>query len=299
MTATIIEGDCLEVMPQLPDRCIDLVLTDLPYGTTQNKWDCTIDLRSLWVQYKRLLSPRGAVILMGQGVFTAKLILSCPEWFKYKIAWVKSKATNFLNASRQPLRKHEDICVFYGRQPTYIPQMTNGEAYDKGVRKNQLTGSYGVFHPSHIHSSGARYPTDVIYFKTAESEAERTVWHPTQKPVALGEYLIETYTKPGDMVLDSCFGSGSFLVAAAKTGRQCLGIELNEQSYRFTRSKVDLIEVARSRLELEANCCAMVSRRQNLIQSEDETSLLNLYESYTCSQSSQRHQASFVSPHPK
>jgi site-specific DNA-methyltransferase (adenine-specific)/modification methylase len=194
MSVAVIEGDCLEVMPQLPDGSIDLVLTDLPYGTTQNKWDCPIDLDSLWDQYKRLLSPRGAVLLMGQGIFTAKLILSCPEWFKYKITWVKSKATNFLNVRRQPLRKHEDICVFYKRQPTYIPQMTDGEAYDKGVRKNQLTGSYGVFHPSHIYSSGARYPTDVIYFKTAESEAEKTVWHPTQKPVALGEYLIETYT---------------------------------------------------------------------------------------------------------
>ena len=259
MDATIIEGDCLTLMDHLPDASIDMVLTDLPYGMTQNQWDCPIDLGKLWEQYKRVLIPSGAVLIMGQGLFTARLMMSCPDWFRYKITWVKSKATNFLNAKRQPLRKHEDICVFYEQQPTYVPQMSAGPAYDKGVRKNQLTGSYGTFQPSHIRSNGQRYPTDVVYFKTAESEGAG-VWHPTQKPVALGKYLIETYTSPGDIVLDNCAGSGSFLVAAVEAGRRCVGIELNKSSRLFKGRKIDLIALTRRRL-LALGCTPCVIRR--------------------------------------
>ena len=128
--------------------------------------------------------------------FTAALIMSNLSMFKYKWVWEKSKSTNFLNAKKQPLRKHEDVCVFYDKQPVYNPQMEKGCPYDKGVRKNQLSGSYGDFAPRHVVSEGERYPTDIIYCKTAESEGP--VWHPTQKPVSLGRYLIRTYSKPGD-----------------------------------------------------------------------------------------------------
>ncbi|KZX12767.1 DNA adenine methyltransferase YhdJ [Methanobrevibacter curvatus] len=120
----VIEGDCLNVMKKIPSNSVDMVLCDLPYGTTQNKWDSIIDLNELWKEYKRIIKDNGAIVLTSQGVFTAKLILSNEKWFKYKLVWEKSKATNFLNAKKQPLRKHEDICVFYKKQPVYNPQMS-------------------------------------------------------------------------------------------------------------------------------------------------------------------------------
>ena len=236
---SVIEGDCLEVMKKMPDSCIDMILCDLPYGTTQNKWDSVIPLEELWRQYKRVLKPNGVVVLTSLGLFTAQLMLSQPKMYKYRWIWQKSKATNFLNAKKQPLRKFEDVCVFYSKQPTYNPQMIEGEPYDKGVRKNQLSGSYGDFQPAHVRSDGLRYPTDVIYFKTAESEGD--VWHPTQKPVELGRYLVRTYTNPGDIVLDNTCGSGSFLVSALLEGRNFIGIEKNEDVALFKKEEIDYI----------------------------------------------------------
>lgn len=244
----IYEGDCLNVMRLIPDHSVDMVLCDLPYGTTQNKWDSVIDLIELWKEYRRITKPNAAIVLTSQGIFTAKLILSNEHWFKYKIVWEKSKPTNFLNAKKQPLRKHEDICVFYGRPPTYNPQMTEGEPYNKGIRKNQLSGSYGDFSPHHVQSKGERYPADIVYFKTAESEVEREVWHPTQKPVDLGRYLVRTFSNPGDTVLDNAFGSGSFLLSAHLEGRNFIGIEKNSDSYQFKNNSVDYIDVAARRL---------------------------------------------------
>lgn len=242
----VIEGDCIEVMRHLPNGCIDMVLCDLPYGTTQNKWDSIVPLDELWAEYKRIVKPNGAIVLTSQGLFTAMLIMSQPKMFKYKWVWEKSKPTNFLNAKKQPLRKHEDVCVFYQRQPVYNPQMTEGEPYDKGVRKNQLSGSYGDFLPVHVHSDGKRYPTDVVYFKTAESEGE--VIHATQKPVELGRYFVRTYSRPGDLILDNTSGSGSFLVAALTEGRNFLGIEKNADSELFKNEKIDYIEKTKARL---------------------------------------------------
>ena len=242
------EGDCLVYMKELPNESIDMILCDLPYGTTQNDWDSLIPLDKLWEEYNRIIKPNGAIVLTSHGIFTAKLILSQPKIYKYKWVWEKSKPTNFLNAKKQPLRKHEDICVFYKRQPTYNPQMTQGEPYDKGIRKDQLSGSYGDFQPVHVSSNGERYPTDIIYVKTAESEGE--VIHPTQKPIELGRYLIRTYTKPGDVVLDNTFGSGSFLVAALLEGRNFIGIEKNEDVALFKKEEIDYIDVAKRRLYL-------------------------------------------------
>lgn len=230
----VVQGDCLEVMQSIPNKSIDMILCDLPYGTTQNKWDSVIDLQKLWAEYERIIKDNGAIVLTSQGIFTAKLILSNEKLFKYKITWIKSKSTNFLNAKKQPLRKHEDICIFYKKQPTYNPQMTEGEAYDKGIRKDQYTGSYGDFKPKHVKSNGERYPNDIVfyeeqnlddfvYIKTAE--AEGTVYHPTQKPIELGRYLIRTYTNPGDIVLDNACGSGSFLLSAILENRNFIGIE--------------------------------------------------------------------------
>lgn len=243
---SIFEGDCIEIMKQFPDNCIDMILCDLPYGTTQNKWDSIIPLDELWHEYKRIIKENGAIVLTSQGLFTAQLMLSNPKQFKYKWVWEKSKPTNFLNAKKQPLRKYEDVCVFYKKQPVYNPQMVQGEPYDKGFRKNQLSGSYGDFQPVHVHSDGKRYPTDVIYFKTAESEGE--VIHPTQKPVELGRYFVRTYTNPGALVLDNTFGSGSFLLSALLEGRNFVGIEKNEDVHLFKEKEIDYILAAKKRL---------------------------------------------------
>lgn len=243
----VIEGDCLSIMQAIPDTSIDMVLCDLPYGTTQNRWDSILDLKLLWERYERIIKPDGAIVLNGQGMFTAKLILSNEKLFKYKIVWVKSKSTNFLNARKQPLRKHEDICVFYKQQPHYNPQMNEGLPYTKGVRKDQHTGSYGDFKPVLVKNiSGTRYPVDVLYFKTAESEG--VVWHPTQKPVALGRYFVRTFTQPGDIVLDNACGSGTYLVAAILEGRNCIGIEKNHYVGQFKKNAIDCIVLCRHRM---------------------------------------------------
>src|SRR5258706_7250779 len=254
----VIQGNCLEEMQKLPASSIDMILCDLPYGTTQNKWDSVIDLKKLWVEYERIIKDTGCIALTAQGLFTAKLILSNEKLFKYKIIWIKSKPTNFLNAKIQPLRKHEDLCIFYKKQPTYNPQMTNGEPYDKGVRKDQYTGSYGDFKPRHVKSNGERYPNDVVfyeeqniedyvYFKTAESEGK--VLHPTQKPVKLGQYLIRTFSNPGDIVLENACGSGSFLLSAILEGRNFIGIEKNEDILLHKVHPVDYVKICADRIK--------------------------------------------------
>lgn len=242
----IIEGDSIEVMSKMPDNSVDMLLVDLPYGTTQNKWDSIIPLNKLWEEYNRIVKDDGAMIFTASGLFTAQLMMSNPKSYKYKIIWEKSKPTNFLNAKIQPLRKHEDIVVFYRKQPVYNPQMTKGEAYCKGIRKDQLTGSYGDFNPVLVESEGDRYPVDVIYFKTAESEGK--VVHPTQKPVELARYLIRTYSNVGDVVLDNTCGSGSFLVAALLEGRNFIGIEKNKDVALFKNKNVDYIDISKSRI---------------------------------------------------
>ncbi|SDP46515.1 site-specific DNA-methyltransferase (adenine-specific)/modification methylase [Mucilaginibacter sp. OK268] len=258
----VTQGDCLEIMQYLPDQSIDLILCDLPYGTTVNEWDKIIDFKELWLAYERLIKPKGVIALTGSAIFTAKLIMSNLILFKYKIVWIKSRSTNFLNAKKQPLRKHEDICIFYKNQPDYQPQMMPGEPYNKGWRKDQSTGCYGKYKPSNgLNVKGHRYPYDVLfieedpaddwfYCKTAENEDESPV-HPTQKPVELGQYLIRTFTKPGDIVLDNACGSGTFLVAAIIENRSFIGIEKNEGCYHQKHKPIDLIQVARDRIKRE------------------------------------------------
>jgi site-specific DNA-methyltransferase (adenine-specific) len=253
----VIQGDCLEVMRQIPDKSIAMILCDLPYGTTQNPWDTIIDFTLLWGQYERIIKENGAITLTGHGQFTARLILSKPEWFRYKIVWIKSKAPNFLQANRQPLKKHEDICIFFKKQPVYHPQMTAGIPYDRGRRKASLTGAYGNYHSKHIRSNGARYPTDLLFFEPDDwiycktAEAEGKTFHPSQKPVELGRYLIRTYTNPGDVVLDNACGSGSFLVAAVREARNFIGIEKNDGAFEFKTKASDFILRCRQRINDE------------------------------------------------
>lgn len=242
----IIQGDTLEEMAKIPSGTVDMLLVDLPYGTTQNKWDSLIPLEKLWMEYNRIVKENGAMIFTASGLFTASLMLSNSKNYKYKYVWEKSKPTNFLNAKKQPLRKHEDILVFYRRQPYYCPQMIQGEPYTKGVRKKQLTGSYGEFNPTLVESNGERYPVDVLYFKTAESEGK--VFHPTQKPVELARYLIRTFSKAGNVILDNTCGAGSFLVAAVLEGRNFIGIEKNEEVALFKNKPVDYIEISQNRI---------------------------------------------------
>ena len=244
----VIEGDALNILPKLPDNSVDMLLVDLPYGTTQNKWDSIIPLEKLWNEYRRIVKENGAMVFTASGLFSAKLMLSNPDEYKYKIIWEKSKATNFLNAKKQPLRKFEEIIVFYRRQPVYNPQMQKGDSYDKGMRKRQLTGSYGKFEPSYVKSDGDRYPVDVVYFKTAETEGD--VIHPTQKPVELGRYLIRTYSNPGDVILDNASGSGSFLVSAVMEGRNFIGIEKNGHSKLFKNKNIDYVEESIKRIQV-------------------------------------------------
>lgn len=238
---TIYNEDCLEGMKRIPDGSVDMVLCDLPYGTTNNKWDSVLDFDTIWKHYNRVLKKNGAVVLFSQGIFTAKLILSNEKNFKYKIVWVKSRATNFLNAKKQPLRKHEDICIFYRKQPTYNPQMIKGEPYDKGIRKDPEPTNYNYFKPHLlVNKEGTRYPLDVRYFKTSESEGK--VIHPTQKPVALFEYLIKTYTNEGEVVLDNCMGSGTTAVACINTNRNYIGFELDGEYYQKALDRIATIK---------------------------------------------------------
>jgi len=257
----VTEGDCLDVMRALPDQCIDMVLCDLPYGTTINPWDIPIDFNLLWQHYQRIVKSNGVIDLIAAGIFTGTVILSNPAWFKYKIIWIKSKSTNFLNAKKQPLRRHEDICIFYNKQPVYHPQMIPGQAYKKGWRKEQTTGCYGKYNPSQAVSDGKRYPFDILFFdeeeaddwfycKTCEHE-ETSPYHPTQKPVDLGRYLIRTFTLPGAVVLDNACGYGSFLIAAIREGRQFIGIERNNGANHHKIKPVDFVKISRERIAAE------------------------------------------------
>lgn len=234
-----INGDCLEKMQNIPDNSIDMILCDLPYGTTQNKWDSIIPLPLLWEQYWRICN--GAIVLTASQPFTSKLIISQIEYFKYDWIWHKiGKPTGHLNAKKQPLRNKEDICVFYKNQKVYNPQMTTGIPFKNKAGKDHtlntsMTNSYGNYTNFRNDNDGKRYPLQVQPF----NREERNLIHPTQKPVALFEYLIRTYTNPGDLVLDNCAGSGTTAIAALKTGRRFICMEKDEEYFAKAVQRVD------------------------------------------------------------
>lgn len=229
-------GNCLERMKEIPDGSVDLILTDPPYGTTACKWDSVIDFGLMWEQLKRIIKPNGAIVLFGAEPFSSLLRCSNIKDFKYDWVWEKSKATGFLNSKRQPLRAHEIISVFYSKPPTYTPQMTEGVAYNKGVRKEQTQNDvYGSFDQVEVKSDGLRFPRSVQYFKTAESEGG---FHKTQKPVALLEYLIKTYSNENETVLDFTFGSGSTGVACVNTNRSFIGVEMDEGYFDIAVARI-------------------------------------------------------------
>lgn len=230
--ATLHLGDCLEVMKTLESASVDMILCDLPYGTTQNKWDSVIPFVDLWREYWRVCKPNAAVVLTAAQPFTSVLVMSQLERFRYDWTWRKEKGTGHLNAKKMPMRDKEDILVFYKEQPVYNPQFGTGTPYKNKAGKDHdastsMTGSYGAYTNKREDSDGKRYPKQVLEF----SVVGRGGVHPTQKPVALMEYLIKTYTNEGDLVLDNTMGSGTTGVAAVTNGRRFTGIELDPVYY--------------------------------------------------------------------
>ena len=232
-------GDCLERMKEIPDGSVDMIMCDLPYGTTQNKWDSVIPFEPLWEQYKRVTKENSAIVLTASQPFTSALVMSNPKQFKYDWVWRKPKGTGHLNAKKQPMRDKEDILVFYARQPTYNPQFGSGTPYKDKAGKDHssstsMTGSYGAYTNKREDNDGRRYPKQVLEFGVVE----RGTVHPTQKPVALMEYLIKTYTNEGDVVLDNCAGSFTTGVACVNLNRKFIGIEMDENYFEIGVNRI-------------------------------------------------------------
>jgi len=247
----IIHGDCLEVMRQFPDKSIDMILCDLPYGTSESSWDKKLPMDKLWKEYERIIKPNRAIVLFAQQPFTSLLITSNLKLWKYNWIWEKDNGTNFMNSHYCPLKITEDICVFgtgatsfvkSGENLIYNPQFTEGEPYTiisgqqksnsavvrggKGGRED--VGGYKT------ENDGRRYPKNLIKFNRDKDKL-----HPTQKPVALCEYLIKTYTLPGEVVLDNCIGSGTTAIACINTGRNFIGIEIEEKYVKIARERIE------------------------------------------------------------
>ena len=233
-------GDCLELMRQIPDASVDMILCDLPYGTTQNKWDSLIPFEPLWAHYWRVAKPNAAIVLTAAQPFTSALVMSQVEYFKYEWIWHKSRATGHLNAKKMPMREHESICVFGKGSIYYEPQMYNKT---KGFRKAQKSvkssGSYGDVKEGIFREVNEElaYPKSVQKFNDCFHDREAGL-HPTQKPVDLFAYLIRTYTQPGQIVLDNCAGSGTTAIAAERERRKWLCIEQDETYYNAACGRV-------------------------------------------------------------
>lgn len=214
---TVHHCDALTLCAALPDRSIDLILCDLPYGTTACSWDVVIPFAPMWAAFKRVIKPRGAIVLTASQPFTSVLVCSNLDWFKYEWVWEKTVGSNPLLTMYQPFRKHESILVFYRNQPVYMPQMEVGEPYTDKPRASGLKAIHDTPGQKRaICNQGTRYPSSVQRFANPNNGGA----HPTQKPVALFEYLIRTYTQPGDVVFDPCCGSGTTAIAARNTGRR-------------------------------------------------------------------------------
>ena len=233
------QGDCLELMKDIPDKSIDMILCDLPYGTTACKWDTVIPFEPLWEQYNRIIKDNGVIVLFSQQPFTAQLILSNINLFRYEWIWQKTKSTGFMNAKKMPLKSHENILVFYKKLPIYNPQGVKVGVHLKTGRSRKGNsrnyGKTGCGNPDYIQTT-SNYPKDIIIFSNPSNKGHL---HPNQKPVALLEYLIKTYTNEGDIVLDNCMGSGSTGVACINTNRNFIGIELDENYFNIAKERIE------------------------------------------------------------
>lgn len=238
----IIQGDCLEIMKEIPDKSIDMVLCDLPYGTTACKWDTIIPFEPLWVQYKRVIKDNGAIVLTASQPFTSALVMSNPKMFRQSLVWEKTRPTNVFNAKKQFMKWHEDILIFYNKPPTFNPQMrTDGQFIGAKVQRenhDRTTGTMGRtgLKKDYVHqpNGGLFFPKSILKYPT---EMHTSV-HPTQKPVALFEYLIKTYTNEGDLVLDNCAGSGTTGVACQNLNRNYILIEKEPEYIEIIKKRI-------------------------------------------------------------
>ena len=229
----IYNEDCLEGMRRIPDKSVDMILADLPYGTTRNKWDSIIPLDSLWEQYDRIIKDNGAIVLTAQTPFDKVLGCSNLKHLKYEWIWQKDAGTGFLNAKKMPLKDHENILVFYKKPPTYNPQMRTGfRPY--ATTKGHHGTNYGSDKGATTVSDGERYPLTTMKFPRDSNKL-----HPTQKPVALFEYLIQTYTNEQDTVLDNCMGSGTTAIAAINTNRNFIGFEMDTNYFNLANQRIE------------------------------------------------------------
>lgn len=239
-------GDCLEVMKLIPNASVDMILCDLPYGVTKNKWDSVIDLRTLWAEYERIIKESGAIVLFGQDKFSAKLMLSNEKLHRYNLIWEKTTPTGFLNAKKMPLRSHEDILVFYKKLPTYNPQKTTGHKRKVSTaqhkRGSKKTSNYGE-HDLITYDSTDRYPKSVLKFST---DKQKVALHPTQKPLKLIEYLISTYSNENEIILDNCAGSGTTGLGAKNLNRNYIMIENDETYYNVCINRLNEKRISQS-----------------------------------------------------
>lgn len=233
------QGDCLELMKEIPDKYIDMILCDLPYGTTACKWDTIIPFEHLWEQYDRIIKDNGAIVLFGNEPFSSYLRMSNIKIYKYDWKWVKSKPSGHLNAKKQPMRAVEDICVFYKKQCTYNPQGLEYGKFnnDRPWRHKGKSSTDNIYNSEYfIPISNAKgYPRNVLKY----SNPNNKLLHPTQKPVELLEYLIKTYTNEGETVLDNCMGSGSTGIACINTNRKFIGYEKDEKYFDIAKNRLN------------------------------------------------------------
>lgn len=230
----LLKGDCLELMKGIPDGIVDMILADLPYGTTASKWDEIIPFEPLWEQYDRVIKDNGAIVLFGNEPFSSHLRMSNIKKYRYDWKWDKVRGSNFATVDRRPFNSFEDIMVFYKKQPTYNPQFWRGKPYEQKqgyVGEGKQTGLYRK--EVVTKSDGRRYPLSIIRF------SKENGFHPTQKPVPLLEYLIKTYTSDGETVLDNTMGSGSTGVACVNTNRNFIGMELEEKYFDIAKERVE------------------------------------------------------------
>ncbi len=229
---TLWNEECLEVMKRIPDGSVDMVMADLPYQTTQNSWDCMISLPALWAAYRRVCKPRAAIVLTASQPFTSVLVCSNLPWFKYEWIWQKSRPSGHMNAKKQPMKEHESVCVFYGQQCLFNRQFTKGAVnhVHSRPRVKSSSANYGRQYAVTEEVTDQKNPKTILPFTVL---SPTHVLHPTQKPVALMEYMIRTYTNPGDLVLDNCMGSGTTGVACMNLGRRFIGIEKDTEHGYF------------------------------------------------------------------
>ena len=234
----LIHGEAITEMRKLEDGSIDCCIADLPYGYTQNEWDIPIPFEDMWKELKRIVKPNGAICLFCDGMFMAKLMISGEDIWRYNLVWDKKLSTGFLNANRMPLRRHEEICVFYQVSPEYHPQKTIGlPVHDRGKQKNTKNNNYGDYGiiPTDTENT-MKHPTSIIEIQKVHPS--KSV-HPTEKPVELIEWLVKSYTSPGETVLDFCMGSGTTMLACINTERNGIGIELDKDYFDIAKKRVD------------------------------------------------------------